>query len=217
LKQHPGTGAEDPILVSLLLRAQHERANPVRTDPTPVPAFADFVGRTQQRLGQSVLPLVHGDRHQAEDVVQETYLKLWKWLRNFSPARLGPGGVHAFLMRIARNTAISHGRRSRPLVGLDFLGDGDDNRTSPLEPRSPEPGPPVQAQLNQQDERIHEAITALRPDKRELVQMHYRDELSHKEMARRCGLTAGQVNMMLYAARQEIRPQVEKYLVQEPE
>ena len=39
----------------------------------------------------------------ASDVVQETFLKVWKALPKFAPHRLGKGGVFAWLVKIAQN------------------------------------------------------------------------------------------------------------------
>ncbi|HEY2577241.1 MAG TPA: sigma-70 family RNA polymerase sigma factor [Streptosporangiaceae bacterium] len=65
-----------------------------------------------------VLPLVNGDVHAAEDVVQETMLRAWQ-----HAGELAPGGVGSWLHAVARNLAVSkyHRRRhARPLeVPLD--------------------------------------------------------------------------------------------------
>jgi len=203
---------EDDILIRLLLKAQREckataagRALP----PGPRP-FALFVERTQRSLAHRVLSKVHGDRHRCEDLVQETYLKVWKGLQNFNPKKLGRGGVLAWLFRIARNTAISQARRKRPLVGLDAVqSQADDEWTGFPEPASPEASPSVQAHENDVSRRLEEAVAALRPDRRAILKMHYLQNRSHKEIAGALGLTTGQVNMKLYAARQELRAKME--------
>lgn len=59
-----------------------------------------------------VLPLVNGDRHAAEDVVQETMLRAWR-----NRAELIPEQTGSWLHAVARNVAISsyhRRRRARP-------------------------------------------------------------------------------------------------------
>src|SRR5437868_6896680 len=73
---------DDSILIRLLVSAQKESqataaGKPLPAGPRP---FALFVERTQRPLAQKVLGKVHGDRHRCEDLVQETYLKVWKGL-----------------------------------------------------------------------------------------------------------------------------------------
>lgn len=221
-KQH-GTGNptqfdEADDLVRLLLEAQHERAT--RSPPGPggappgtpprQPAFPRFVRLTERRLAQHVLPLVHGDVHQAEDVVQETYLKVWKGLAQFDPAKLTRGDAFAWLVRIAHNTAVSLARRRRPVSGSS-LGAGP-GRGFP-DPAAPDAGPVRQAEENERDDALHRALAELKAQKRLLLELHYRYELSHRDIADDLGLTTGQVNMALYATRQELRARLEKYVL----
>jgi RNA polymerase sigma-70 factor (ECF subfamily) len=218
LKTHHGSvivdrpGADDAILVKLLLSAQKEclAAAAGRSLPAAPRPFALFVERTQRPLAQKVLPRIHNDRHRCEDLVQETYLKVWRGLLRFDPKKLGRGGVLAWLLRIARNTAISQSRRKRPVVGLEAVhADADKEWSGFPEPASPDSGPADRAHANHVGERLDQAVDGLRSDKRAILKMHYLDNLSHKEIAALMGLTPGQVNMKLYAARQEIRAKLE--------
>jgi RNA polymerase sigma-70 factor (ECF subfamily) len=209
--EQPGSEALD--LARLLLCAQSERA--AAGPPTPAAAtlprksaFAEFVERTQHRLAQQVLAMVRGDVHRAEDVVQETYLKVWKALPQFNPARLARRDPFAWLLKIARNTAISQGRRRRPSLRGTLTGpDGE----AGIEPQTPEPGPSARAQYNERDAALNRALARLAEHRRRLLELHYCEALSHREIAELCELTLGQVNMMLYSARQEIRAKLEQY------
>jgi RNA polymerase sigma-70 factor (ECF subfamily) len=223
LSEQHATGSREPFgfealdLARLLLCAQSERAaaGPPRAAAVPLPrksAFAEFVERTQHRLAQQVLPMVRGDVHRAEDVVQETYLKVWKALPQFDPARLARRDPFAWLLKIARNTAISQGRRRRPsLRGSLTAMSGDAPGGPGIEPETPEPGPVARAQYNEREAALYRALGRLAEHKRSLLELHYREELSHREIAELCELTLGQVNMTLYSARQEIRARLERY------
>src|SRR5262249_60943557 len=65
-----------------------------------------------------VLPLVNGDLHAAEDVVQAPMLRGWR-----HPTGLSPEGARSWLRTVARNIAISSYHRRRrarpPEVPLD--------------------------------------------------------------------------------------------------
>ncbi|MBW1598551.1 sigma-70 family RNA polymerase sigma factor [Streptomyces sp. JJ38] len=60
-----------------------------------------------------VLRLVGGDRHRAEDVVQETLLRAW---RNADQLRRAAGSVRPWLVTVARRIVIDahRGRQARP-------------------------------------------------------------------------------------------------------
>jgi RNA polymerase sigma-70 factor (ECF subfamily) len=57
--------------------------------------------------------LTGGDRHAAEDVVQETWVRAW---RNLDRLTENHGSVRGWLMRVAHNIAVDQhrGRRARP-------------------------------------------------------------------------------------------------------
>jgi len=57
--------------------------------------------------------LTRGDRHAAEDVVQETWIRAW---RNLDRLTENLGSVRGWLMRVAHNIAVDQhrGRRARP-------------------------------------------------------------------------------------------------------
>ena len=84
---------------------------PIVTDTQGPPAapFTKCVARTQDRLlalAQRILP---GDVHEAADLVNEAYLRLWQALRA-GKAIQSPDG---WLVRTARNLAIDARRRRR--------------------------------------------------------------------------------------------------------
>lgn len=73
----------------------------------------DLHGRYRQPLLGYVLRLVNGDRHIAEDVVQETLLRAWQHADDLDPSQCGP-----WLYTVAHNIAISdfhRRRRARPV------------------------------------------------------------------------------------------------------
>jgi len=77
-----------------------------RGDPD---AVAALVARYQHRLFRYLLRFVH-DRSVAEDLFQQTWLKVMERIRTYHPGR----SFEAWLFSVAHNTAIDYLRRKRP-------------------------------------------------------------------------------------------------------
>lgn len=87
-------------------------------------AFGTLYRRTSSHLFAVVLR-INRDRAQAEDVLQEVYVNVWRAARTFDAAQSQP---LTWLTSIARNRAIDSLRRARtaPQIQRPFSTDGDD-------------------------------------------------------------------------------------------
>lgn len=77
-------------------------------------AYRTLVDRHADRLLAFAFRLL-GDRAAAEDVVQDTYLSLWRKAGDWTPR----ARVSTWLYRVARNAALDRLRRARPSVDVD--------------------------------------------------------------------------------------------------
>jgi RNA polymerase sigma factor (sigma-70 family) len=97
-------------------------------------AAAAFVRRFQARVYGLALTIV-GDRADAEDVTQETFMRVWRYADGYDPRR---GAVDTWLLAIARNVAIDRSRASRtvPIDPCKLLQlEGSDSEAPPEERR----------------------------------------------------------------------------------
>lgn len=69
-----------------------------------------------------------GNRQDAEDISQETFLKVWKNIKKYREGE----NFKTWLFAIARNTAIDHLRKKKALVFSDLEKDGEDSITETL-------------------------------------------------------------------------------------
>ena len=144
----------------------------------------------------SVAYSVTGDKHVAEDVVQETFHKAYLRLDSLrDPRRIG-----SWLYGIARTTSVDWLRKHRgPSRGI----------TADLEHAAlaadDEAGPDEVATQNEEKRILHEALFEL-PDKyREvLVLKHLRDE-SYNDIARFLDTSVPAVESLLFRARSALR------------
>jgi RNA polymerase sigma-70 factor (sigma-E family) len=75
-------------------------------EQTPVPSFADQY-RAESASVASLAYLLTGDRHLAEDLMQEAFLRVGSRLRHVSPETFGP-----YVRRTVVNLARSHFRKN---------------------------------------------------------------------------------------------------------
>lgn len=112
-----------------------------------------------------------GDPSAAEDVVQDTFLKIWRTADRFDSAS---GSARAWIAIIARNTALDHMRRRRP---TELLVENDPQfRLEPLDPPDP---------------KLQKCLSCLPPDQAIAIVTMYRYGLSHSELAEHIGVPAG--------------------------
>jgi RNA polymerase sigma-70 factor, ECF subfamily len=124
-----------------------------------------------------------GNREDAEEAVMDVYWKAWRNLGTYDAAR---GSIMAWLVMMARSTAIDRLRsgaarsaREEPLrEAVEVPGSGD---------------PESDTSLAQRRERIRAALAELSPDQREAIELAFFSGMSHSELAGRLGQPLGTV------------------------
>src|ERR1700738_708599 len=89
-------------------------------------AFATLYERTSSHLLAVVLR-IHRDRAQAEDILQEVYVNVWRAAKSFDAAQSQP---LTWLTSIARNRAIDGLRRAQTQPQMRTVSSGLDGRES---------------------------------------------------------------------------------------
>jgi RNA polymerase sigma-70 factor (ECF subfamily) len=163
-------------------------------------AFGLLVSKYQRKLLRLVMRLVR-DPAEAEDVVQEAFIKAYRALPNFR----GDSAFYTWLYRIGVNTAknwlVANGRR------MQTVSDIVDNDDEPIE----------ESQLLRNDETpdrilmskeigetIDVALAALPEDLRTAVTLREIEGLSYEEIAQVMDCPIGTVRSRIFRAREAI-------------
>jgi RNA polymerase sigma-70 factor (ECF subfamily) len=137
------------------------------------------------------------DRDDAEDVTQETFLRLWRAGGDVPADRAG-----AWLLRVAHNLCIDHTRRRR--TWRAYLGRPDPDALERLVGDSrPEPG-----DQGLGDE-LHAALATLPAETRSMVLMHYQQGLKLREIAALLDVGLGTLKVRIHRARKTLRAALE--------
>jgi RNA polymerase sigma-70 factor (ECF subfamily) len=140
--------------------------------------------------------------HDAEDVVQEAFLRAMRYFDGMKGAEARP-----WLLAIVRNTCYTWLEKNRPgdLVGLDdaapFAAD-----TRSLHDASPDDGNPEVVLLQSANRKlVNQALEELPVGYREVVVMREIEDLSYKEIATVAGIPLGTVMSRLARGRELLR------------
>jgi RNA polymerase sigma-70 factor (ECF subfamily) len=151
-------------------------------------AFAVLVERYWDRLFRWLHHLTH-DRHAAEDVTQEAFLKAFAGLRLFREG----SNFQAWLFRIAHNCFVTERRRS-----------GLPSRTVPDDVPARGPGPDDQAQGREAQAALARAVGRLPADFRAAFLLRAEQGLSFREIADVLELTEETARWRVFKARQKL-------------
>ncbi len=145
-------------------------------------AFEQLYQSTKAQLYGVVLRVVH-DRAQAEDVLQEVYVNVWRGAHTYQAQR-SPGT--AWMVSVARYRAIDHARRvaSAPSTVSSFMGGLDGDVQDALDTvASDDAGPQDQQDLAQQARALAHCMRQLTAPQRQAVALAYLDGMTHAQAA----------------------------------
>jgi RNA polymerase sigma-70 factor (ECF subfamily) len=136
----------------------------------------------------------------AEDLAQETFLKAYRALPRFDPARR----FSSWLFKIAHNAALDSLRREggEPLSLDAPIGDSGEPPELPEDPRSENPF--ARAAGRDLGRALERAIASLRPQYREILLLRFVEELAYEEIASVLDLPLGTVKIHIFRARREL-------------
>ena len=134
----------------------------------------------------SYLRRLCGSRQDAEDLTQQTFLKVWSSLDSFA----GRSKFSTWLYRIAHNTCLD--RLRKKILNAE-------SRTDQWwrECIDQTPGPPANLADSQLAHRLYQTVDQLEADKRHVVHLHYYQGLSISETAEVLGIATSTVKYRL--------------------
>jgi RNA polymerase sigma-70 factor (ECF subfamily) len=164
-------------------------------------AFGELVRKYQDRLYNTMTHLI-GSAEDAKDVVQDAFVKAFVKLESFQRA----SGFYTWLYRIAFNTAMSRGRRRRPLQSVDLQ---QDCGQEPLDRGEP---PGDRLEREELAVQVRAALETLSDEHRTVLVLRDIDGCDYEAMADILEVPLGTVRSRLHRARLQLRDQLRKVL-----
>ncbi len=172
---------------------EDERALMTRVGAGDAAAFARIVERHMSMLHALAWRML-GDPNEAEDVVQESLVKLWVNARGWQPSG---GGLGAWLRRIATNACLDRLRKPRALSDDGLPERADDT--------------PLADSLIDTERRrvaVQAAILTLPDRQRVAIVLTYHEGVSNAEAASILGIGVKALESLLVRARQGLSQQL---------
>jgi RNA polymerase sigma-70 factor (ECF subfamily) len=153
-----------------------------------------------EKLGPRLIALATGicrDRHQAEEIVQEAFVKLWR-----SPPDAGEIAYTSWLRRVVTNSSINALQRTR--------------RPGALPEFSPDPAmratdrPEHEVDVREDLQRVRAAMDRLDAPKRTILILRAFEQLSYEEIAEHLGIPLGTVMSRLNRARAALMEEMKR-------
>ncbi|UCF19247.1 MAG: sigma-70 family RNA polymerase sigma factor [Gemmatimonadota bacterium] len=161
-----------------------------------------------ERFRRPVFSLIYrmiGDREQAEDLAQESFVKAFNNLDSYNPSYR----FSSWLFKIANNHAIDHLRRARlstvSIHGSPHAVDSEREEETRIVLEAPDESPEQEMLAVQLGGEIERAIARLRPDYRTAVILRHIENRPYEEIAEIMGVPIGTVKTFLHRARAELR------------
>ena len=170
-------------------------------------AFEKLMRRYNQRVFRAARSVLRDDA-EAEDVVQETFVRAYRGLAGFEER----SSLATWLTRIAVNEALARVRRSRMFGAVESDKDGNEREAQVTSTR---PGPEEQASSRELRSVLTAAIDSLPEEMRTVFVLREVEGLSTLEAGETLQLSSEAVRVRLHRARLALRRHVEKQLGEE--
>jgi RNA polymerase sigma-70 factor (ECF subfamily) len=139
-----------------------------------------------------------GNHHDAEDIAQEVFIKIYRSLSRFRQ----DAQLTSWMYRIVMNACIDHRRRHSPAGAAPF---GEDAELKMLNTPEESPGPEERAYAGELGSVLEAEVQRLPPGQRVVFIMRHHQGLKLHEIADALGLAEGTVKRQLHAAVHRLR------------
>ena len=167
-------------------------------------AYRELLDRYQRPVFSLVYRMVR-DRELAEDLAQETFVKVFNHLDRFNPKYK----FSSWIFKIASNLAIDSLRKREPetvsLDGSRHAQTADEIEATRITVEAKDENPEEFLEAKELGQEIEQAIGQLRPDYRTAILLRHVEGRAYEEISEIMGVPLGTVKTYIHRARTELR------------
>ena len=167
-------------------------------------AYRELLGRYQRPVFSLIYRMVR-DREQAEDLAQETFVRVFNNIDRYDPAYK----FSSWIFKIATNLTIDWIRRKEvPTVSIDgsrYATSSDDIEATTITVESDDENPEELLESRELGSQIEAAIGKLRPEYRQAIVLRHIDDLPYEDIAQIMALPLGTVKTYIHRGRKELQ------------
>jgi RNA polymerase sigma-70 factor (ECF subfamily) len=171
-------------------------------------AYRELLGRYQRPVFSLVYRMLR-DREQAEDLAQETFVRVFNNIGRYDPKYK----FSSWIFKIATNLTIDHIRKKEvatvSIDGSRYAVTADEIEASTITVASDDENPEELLEAKELGESIEGAIGALRPEYRTAILLRHVEGREYQEIADIMSLPLGTVKTFIHRARHELRAKLE--------
>ena len=171
-------------------------------------AYRELLGRFQRPVFSIIYRMIR-DREQAEDLAQETFVRVFNNIDRYDPRFK----FSSWIFKIATNLTIDHIRRKElNTVSIDGSRNAvtaEQIEATSITIASDDENPEELLEAKQLGEEIESAIGKLRPEYRAAILLRHVDGREYQEIAEILSLPLGTVKTYIHRGRNELREQLQ--------
>jgi len=167
-------------------------------------AYRELIGRYQRPVFSLIYRVVR-DREKAEDLAQDTFIKVLNAIDRYDPTRK----FSSWIFKIAHNTALDHVRKKQPVTlsidGSPHARTSAEVEASTLTPESSDETPEEYTASRELGSEIETAIGTLRPEYRVAITLCHVEGRPYEEIAEIMDVPLGTVKTFIHRGRNELK------------
>lgn len=166
-------------------------------------AFYEIVEKYKKKVYFIALD-VTGDHHEAEDISQEVFIKMFRFIHKFRM----DSKLSSWIYQITINTSIDAIRKNRK---KNVLMENAQMESLPSDPAVPGASPESQAALDMLHQRIRTALPKLSKKEHSVFVMRYFNDFKSVEIAEILNISVNTIKTLLLRGKKKLRKELANY------